>query len=231
MNLYYNYIAYINNKPIYVGKGKGDRYTHCYKRFPNCFVKLYNQNASEEEAFRWEIKKINELGLENLANKVPGGFGVDTISTHPNKENICKKISQTVKMRHQESVYPERYWENGIKAMQSADSIAKRTAKQKGKKKNFKNKDAWKKKISESLKGEKHPMFGKLAWNTGKKMNINNLELVNKKKSEAAKNRKKYLCPNCQSEKMYDAGNLSKHLKVCIKANGKQATLNWQSTR
>jgi hypothetical protein len=56
-------------------------------------------------------------------------------------------------------------------------------------------------------------MFGKPAWNTGKKMNINNLELVNKKKSEAAKNRKKFLCPHCQSEKMYDPGNLKQHIK------------------
>jgi hypothetical protein len=213
MNVYYNYIAYINNKPIYVGKGKGKRYIHCYKKFPNCIVTLYNQNVSEAEAFDWEIKKINEIGLKNLANKVPGGFGVDTISNHPNKENICKKISETVKKLHKENVYPEKYWANGVKAMQSLESIKKRTEKQKGITKHIKNKEEWRKKISDALKGEKNPMFGKPAWNTGKKMNINNLELVNKKKSEAAKNRKKFLCPHCQSEKMYDPGNLKQHIK------------------
>ncbi|NBO17394.1 MAG: hypothetical protein EBV07_00660 [Proteobacteria bacterium] len=214
MNVFYNYIAYINDKPIYVGKGKNKRYIHCYKKFPNCIVKLYNQNSSEKEAFNWEINKIEEIGLENLANKVPGGFGVDTISKNPNKHDICKRISETVKKLHKNGVYPPKYWLNGVKGMLSKESVRKRTETQKGVKKYIKNKEAWRKKISESLKGEKHPMFGKKSWNSGKKMHIKNLELANQRKSQAAKNRKKFKCQHCSSIKEYDAGNLSKHIKA-----------------
>lgn len=42
MNEFYNYIAYVDGLPIYVGKGKGKRFAHCYKKFQNCEVILYN---------------------------------------------------------------------------------------------------------------------------------------------------------------------------------------------
>ena len=154
MNEFYNYIAYINDLPIYVGKGKGKRYVHCYKKFPNCKVILYNENVSEQEAFDWEIKKIEEIGLENLANKVPGGFGVDTISKNPNKEDICNRIAETVRNLHKQGVYPKDYWKSGVLAMQSEESKRKRSEAQTGSKKNFKNKDEWRKNISESLKAK-----------------------------------------------------------------------------
>lgn len=209
MNEFYNYIAYVEDKPIYVGKGKGKRYLHCYKKFPNCKVEFYNQDVSEQEAFDWEIKKIEEIGLENLANKVPGGFGVDTISNNPNKEDICKRISETVKKLHKEGVYPKEYWKSGVTAMQSEESKRKRIESQTGSKKNFKNKEQWRKNISESLKGEKHPMYGKESWNRGMtfKRSDETVELL----SQNAYNRKRYICPICEKENL-DAGNLSKHM-------------------
>lgn len=211
MNKFYNYIAYLDGLPIYVGKGKGKRYVHCYKKFPNCEVILYNQNVSEQEAFDWEIKKIEEIGLENLANKVPGGFGVDTISNNPNKEDICNRIAETVKNLHRQGIYPKDYWKNGVLAMQSEESKKKRIAAQTGSKKNFKDKDLWRKNISESLKGEKHPMFGKEAWNRG--MTYTRSEDTCALLKQNALNRKRYVCPICQKDNL-DGGNLSKHLNM-----------------
>jgi hypothetical protein len=211
MNDYYNYIAYVDNTPIYVGKGKGKRYVHCYKKFPNCKVEIYNQNVSEQEAFDWEIKKIEEIGLENLANKVPGGFGVDTISNNPNKEEICKRISETVKRLHKDGVYPDDYWKTGVVAMQSEESKRKRIATQTGSKKNFKNKEEWRKNISESLKGEKHPNFGKESCNRGK--TFQRTDETKELHKQNALTRKRYICPICQKDNL-DGGNLTKHLTI-----------------
>ncbi len=209
MNEFYNYIAYVDGLPIYIGKGKGKRYVHCYKKFPNCEVILYNENVSEQEAFDWEINKIEEIGLENLANKVPGGFGVDTISNNPNKEDICKRISETVKKLHKNGVYPKEYWKVGVSAMQSEESKRKRIETQTGVKKNFKNKDEWKKNISESLKGEKHPMYGKESWNKG--MTFQRNDETKELQKFNALNRKRYICPICNKDNL-DGGNLSKHM-------------------
>ena len=209
MNEFYNYIAYVDGLPIYIGKGKGKRYVHCYKKFPNCEVILYNENVSEQEAFDWEINKIEEIGLENLANKVPGGFGVDTISNNPNKEDICKRISETVKKLHKDGVYPKEYWKVGVSAMQSEESKRKRIETQTGVKKNFKNKDEWKKNISESLKGEKHPMYGKESWNRG--MTFQRNDETKELQKFNALNRKRYICPICNKDNL-DGGNLSKHM-------------------
>ncbi len=209
MNEFYNYIAYLDDKPIYVGKGKGKRYVHCYKKYPNCKVELYNQNVSEQEAFDWEIKKIEEIGLDNLANKVPGGFGVDTISKNPNKEEICKRISETVKKRHKEGVYPKEYWKSGVSAMQSEESKRKRIETQTGSKKNFKDKEEWRKNISDSLKGEKHPMYGKESWNRGMTFKRND-ETVALLKQNALE-RKRYICPICEKDNL-DGGNLTIHM-------------------
>jgi hypothetical protein len=209
MNEFYNYIAYVDGLPIYVGKGKGKRYVHCYKKFPNCEVILYNQNVCEQEAFDWEINKIEEIGLENLANKVPGGFGVDTISKNPNKEDICKRISETVKKLHKEGVYPKDYWKSGVSAMQSEESRRKKIESQTGSKKNFKNKEEWRKNISESLKGEKHPMYGKESWNKG--MTFKRSDETVALLTQNAYSRKRYICPICEKDNL-DGGNLSKHM-------------------
>ena len=209
MNEFYNYIAYIDEKPIYVGKGKGKRYVHCYKKFPNCEVVLYNENVSEQEAFDWEIQKIEEIGLENLANKVPGGFGVDTISKNPNKEDICNRIAETVRNLHKQGVYPKDYWKNGVSAMQSEESRRKKSATQTGSKKNFRNKDEWRKNISESLKGDKHPMYGKESWNRG--MTFKRTDETVALLSQNALKRTRYICPICEKNNL-DAGNLTKHL-------------------
>jgi hypothetical protein len=209
MNNFYNYIAYINDLPIYVGKGKGKRYVHCYKKFPNCEVILYNENVSEQEAFDWEIKKIEEIGLENLANKVPGGFGVDTISKNPNKQDICNRIAETVRNLHKQGVYPKEYWKSGVLAMQSEESIRKRSETQTGSKKNFMNKDEWCKNISESLKGEKNPNFGKKSCNRGKTFERTDETVA--LLAQNALNRPRYICPICEKNNL-DGGNLSQHM-------------------
>jgi hypothetical protein len=156
-----------------------------------------------------KLKKIEEIGLENLVNKVPGGFGVDTISNNPNKEDICRRISETVKKLHKEGVYPKNYWKSGVSAMQSEEARRKRIASQTGSKKNFKNKDEWRKNISESLKGDKHPMFGKESWNKG--MTFQRNDETKELQKLNALNRKRYICPICNKDNL-DGGNLSKHM-------------------
>lgn len=105
-------------KPFYIGKGKGKRYldhlcengdnTHNQYKFrtiskikketgkPPLIIKL-KEELSEEEAYQHEIDIITLIGLSNLTNITNGGSGGDTLSKHPNKEQIYKKISKKVK--------------------------------------------------------------------------------------------------------------------------------------
>jgi hypothetical protein len=76
-------------------------------------------------------------------------------------------------------------------------------------KKIFNNKEEWRKNISESLKGEKHPMFGKESWNKGK--TFQRSDETKQLLKQNAFNRKRYICPLCQNDNL-DGGNLSKHM-------------------
>jgi hypothetical protein len=93
--------------------------------------------------------------------------------------------------------------------MQSEEARRKRVASQTGSKKNFKNKDEWRKNISESLKGDKHPMFGKESWNKG--MTFQRNDETKELQKFNALNRKRYICPICNKDNL-DGGNLSKHM-------------------
>ena len=88
-----------NNVIFYVGKGQGNRmYRHLQtvknNKIPNNNKHLFNklkqllsenieplynkffESTNEEEALREEIRRISEIGLENLCNLTSGGLGV-----------------------------------------------------------------------------------------------------------------------------------------------------------
>ena len=98
----YFHINPIKNKVFYVGKGKGDR-AYCTKDRNDYWRNTVNKygyktiivrsNISERYAFELEKGYIKIFGLENLTNITEGGTGGDTISNHPNRDKIVKKIS------------------------------------------------------------------------------------------------------------------------------------------
>ena len=72
--MYYTYIHYgADNKPIYVGKGSNDR---AYKKrdYDEPYtVKIVHDNISEAQALEFEEFLIQEIGINNLYNKLKKG--------------------------------------------------------------------------------------------------------------------------------------------------------------
>jgi hypothetical protein len=110
MKTYYVYLHKRKgtNKVFYVGKGtksKGgiDRieshknrnnwWQHIVEKDGGFDYEIYSDNLTEETAFELETKLINQIGIENLVNITIGGMGGDTLTHHPNIEQIGKKIS------------------------------------------------------------------------------------------------------------------------------------------
>lgn len=74
-DVFYTYL-HLNkdNKPIYVGKGKGDR---AYQKRPygeEYTVKIVHDKLSEFQALEFEEFLIQEIGIDNLYNKLPKGY-------------------------------------------------------------------------------------------------------------------------------------------------------------
>jgi len=68
--MYYTYLHYnSNNKPIYVGKGKGKRAYQKRNYGEPYTVKIVHENISEAQALEFEEFLIEEIGIENLYNK------------------------------------------------------------------------------------------------------------------------------------------------------------------
>ena len=74
MDIYYTYLHYgKDNKPIYVGKGSNDR---AYKKrdYGEPYtVKIVHDNISEAQALEFEEFLIQEIGINNLYNKLKKG--------------------------------------------------------------------------------------------------------------------------------------------------------------
>jgi hypothetical protein len=74
MDRYYTYLHYgKDNKPIYVGKGSNDR---AYKKrdYGEPYtVKIVHDNISEAQALEFEEFLIQEIGINNLYNKLKKG--------------------------------------------------------------------------------------------------------------------------------------------------------------
>jgi len=123
-------------QPFYVGKGKNNRYLdhvhndHRNKLKTNVINKILNEGfdlkkyiviiykeLSEQEAFENEIFLIKEIGRRinktgSLCNMDEGGKGSDSMSHHPDKDEIYKKIRLTQiknKNTHKGKTYEELY--------------------------------------------------------------------------------------------------------------------------
>ena len=72
--MFYTYIHYSqNNKPIYVGKGKGKRAYHPRDYGEPYTVKIVHDNIPEAQALEFEEFLIQEIGIDNLYNKLRKG--------------------------------------------------------------------------------------------------------------------------------------------------------------
>lgn len=111
IDMYYVYVHKRKgtNKIFYVGKGtisaRGinrvesdkNRNIHWYRvvdKDGGYDYEILHDNLTESESFEIETKLINEIGLENLVNMKDGGHGGDTLTNHPNIDEIGKKISE-----------------------------------------------------------------------------------------------------------------------------------------
>ena len=95
--MYYTYVHYnVDNKPIYVGKGKGNRayiardYGHQY------YVKIIDDNIPELQALELEEFLIQQIGLDNLYNVRPKGYpsgNTRHIELKVDYHNISQQVS------------------------------------------------------------------------------------------------------------------------------------------
>lgn len=168
----------INNK-IYIGKTTQDlkkrKYAHKYNATRGEHCRGYKSafyNAIRKygfDKFKWEVidcaESIDELNrkekfyikslnsIKKGYNISEGGSGGDNFTNHPDKENIRKKISESLKGRKMSPEFCKQNRERQVGRKFSKETIEKRRKALKGRKLTAE----WKKKISESLKGKKRP--------------------------------------------------------------------------
>ena len=72
--MYYTYLHYgADNKPIYVGKGSNNR-AYAKRDYGEPYtVKIVHDNISEAQALEFEEFLIQEIGIDNLYNKLKKG--------------------------------------------------------------------------------------------------------------------------------------------------------------
>lgn len=179
MDIYYNYIYLDPRKkgkyayeticflyePIYVGKGKGDRYlSHLKnkkridnKKFINKinkikesiyniedYIILLNYTHDESIAYETETKLIEEIGANSI-NEIKDG-------------TLCNVCLYNNPPNHKGKTYKEIYGDNWIKETEKRREIQ---IKHGGYFKNKKHSEESKLKITNSLIGENNPMWGK----------------------------------------------------------------------
>lgn len=233
-----------DDEPFYVGKGRGRRVEHHLreaksgKKSYKCSIirkilksgflhkiEFVASDVTEKYAFQIEQKLISEIGRKDLgngplANKTGGGEG--SIG-YKHSEASKKKISLGGKGRIVSDAVKEKLREN-IKfnnPMNNPDTIAKRSGKNHW---NYGKQGAsfgkpvpeeTRRKISESLKGNKNPNFGKPC--SDARREAIRAATIGVKKSTTINMRKpkrKEQCPHCGI--WASGGNLAKwHLDNC----------------
>ena len=91
MNKYYVYAHYVNNKPVYIGKGSGNRHEASRDYNDHTSVILYN-NIDEYTALKLEKWLINLIGIDNLRNKITWNAvsGTRDIYSKATNSNVIK---------------------------------------------------------------------------------------------------------------------------------------------
>lgn len=127
-------------EPFYVGKGKEFRYlehlksdsrnlfrTNKIKKIVSLgydmkqFIVLLNEGVTEQEAFEHEITLIQKIGRiisdeGPLTNFSPGGYGGDTMTHHPNRDEIIERNKRVgVAHKFYKKKYSEIYGEDSEK--------------------------------------------------------------------------------------------------------------------
>jgi len=146
LTMYYTYAYLRDDKtPYYIGKGCGER-AWCHGKgevMPpkdKTLILILKKDLSEQEAFRHEIYMISVFGRKNnntgiLRNRTDGGEG----SRRKQSEKTKKKIGDA----HRGKKMPESAKQR-IREHRTGSTLSKEH----------------KQKISQSLKGEKNPLYG-----------------------------------------------------------------------
>ena len=95
MDKYYVYAHYVDNKPVYIGKGSGRRYKMPREYNDHTSVILYN-NIDEYTALELEKWLINLIGLDNLRNKYNfnAPSGLRDIYGKPTNSNVIEMFNR-----------------------------------------------------------------------------------------------------------------------------------------
>ena len=99
--MFYTYIHFNkDNKPIYVGKGKGKRAYSKRDYNDEYTVKIIEDNVTEEQALELEELLISQIGIDNLYNKRPkGGFSKALKADYTNIKKQVASLSIVNKKR------------------------------------------------------------------------------------------------------------------------------------
>jgi len=95
-----------DNSVFYVGYGQNGRsqskknrnvwWNNIVKYDKGFKTEILKDKLTQLQAEKLEKKTINEYGMKNLTNMTNGGDGGDTLSNHPNKKEIGKKIRKKI---------------------------------------------------------------------------------------------------------------------------------------
>lgn len=217
--MYYVYIhkRKETEKIFYVGKGTiSNRGTHRADSTKNRNIhwhrvvekdggydyEIFKDGLTESEAFELEKKLIEDIGIENLCNMTEGGMGGDTLSNHPNIDDIGKKISDHHKGKNNPNYgkgyyywWVRKYGKEKAEAMQE-DMLANRKNPHKGTKGEF----------STGLFGNKNPAKRKD---------------VREKIRQSKLNQEKIECPKCGKVMAKSRLSLHEGSKKCKKLSEK----------
>lgn len=96
--MYYTYIHYNkDNKPIYVGKGKGKRAYQKRNYGEPYTVKIVHDNISEEQALEFEEFLIDIIGIDNLYNRLRKG-AISAYSYHIDYDNSKEELKRILSL-------------------------------------------------------------------------------------------------------------------------------------
>ena len=94
MDRYYTYLHYgADNIPIYVGKGTSDRAYNKRDYGEPYTVKIVHDNIPEAQALEFEEFLIQEIGIDNLYNKLRKG-GISPHSYHIDYDNAKQEFKR-----------------------------------------------------------------------------------------------------------------------------------------
>ncbi len=96
--MFYVYAHYVDNKPVYIGKGKGKRHLDKRDYDDHTSEILYN-NIDEYTALELEKWLINLIGIDNLRNKVTWNAisadrNIYAKATHSNIKQIYQRAEE-----------------------------------------------------------------------------------------------------------------------------------------